>query len=59
MSPFKHVHIIRVKFDKGFWYSMDIEKYAFLLLSSICFDVLMGLQYERPWLKTLKVNLDL
>ena len=26
---------LRVKFDKGFWYSVDIEKYAFLLLSSI------------------------
>ena len=26
---------LRVKFDKGFWYSMDIEKYAFLLLSII------------------------
>ena len=25
LSTFKHVHIIRVKFDKGSWYQMDIE----------------------------------
>ena len=48
MSTTKHVQIIRIKFDQGFWYEVNIENMRFFCCQVYVAQEMKLLAFEQP-----------